>query len=683
MIENSLQLVPLTRRSFLVGSALLLGATALDGLDVHTLPVKNTAAPRGKIRNLLAHQCSPEALKQSLIPLEKYKPYPQAGDPAWSKIRPETSAALLAEGERYFHHKYEAPSATLFLEYVRTGNRSDYERVRGANLAALRALTFAECVENKGRYADDIANGVWSICEQSFWGVPAHLYIQKKGLGLPDPLDPIVDLFAADTAAELARTVYLVGDRLNAINPILTERVYVEAERRIFNPLLSQNFMWMGLPGGKRRDDLPWDATPPGEVQPVNNWDAWICSNWVTTSLLLDRDAARRTAGVQKMMVCLDNFINTYPDDGGCEEGCSYWNEAAGTMLEGLEMLGSATNDRVNIWHEPLLRRMGEYIVEARIAGNRYVNIGDAHSRQMVDRDKLFRYGKHVDSPMLIALATADLPENYMPRTVQAIFGEAALRAEPRQTSPLLKDVWLPQTAFMAAHMEENSPKGPFLACIAADNGKSHSHNDTGNFWVYLDGEPVIIDLGGESYQKQSFDARRYELASTESAYHNLPTIGTVQQGVGSAYRATDLHYHADGSVSSLEMNLAEAYPAEAHLREWIRTVELNRKTQQIFVRDRFALQSEPTQITWSLMTCRPVRVEDGRLHFVPRAEDRSVEVLLDYDPTLLTANVETMKLNNPGLISSWGPVVYRVLLKTRRPVTGGESRVVFRPSTT
>src|ERR1017187_9580156 len=73
MKEQYQSLLPLTRRSFLAGSALLLGASALEGLDVHTLPVKNTAWPRGADRNLLAKQCSPEALKQSLIPLDKYK----------------------------------------------------------------------------------------------------------------------------------------------------------------------------------------------------------------------------------------------------------------------------------------------------------------------------------------------------------------------------------------------------------------------------------------------------------------------------------------------------------------------------------------------------------------------------------------------------------------------------------
>jgi hypothetical protein len=678
MKERLNGITPLTRRSFLAGSTLLLGANALRGLDVRTLPVKNTGEPRGKIRNLIAKQCSPEALKASLLPIDQYRPYPKIGDPAWEKLRPETRSAFVARGEKLLGFKYEPLPATLILAYPRVGNRSNYERVRSANLQALLGLTLAECVENRGRFLDDIANGVWAICEQSFWGVPAHLYIQKAGLGLPDPKDPIVDLFAAETSAELADVVYLLGERLDKISPFLTERVVLETERRILNPLMKQNFMWMGLPGAKRRDDLPWDATPQGQVQPVNNWDAWICWNWLNTALVLDRDPARRLAGVQKAMVCLDNFINSYPDDGGCEEGCSYWNRAAGSMADALDLLGLATKGSVNIWREPLLKRMGEYIVEARIAGNLFLNTGDAHSEQEIDRDRLYRFGKHVDSALLVALATAGFPEKYLPRTLPAIFAEAALRAEPRGVSPLLKDVWLPETALMAARMEQNSAKGIYTACIAADNGKSHSHNDTGSFWVYFDGEPVIIDLGAEAYQKQSFDEHRYELASTQSAYHNLPTIGTVQQGVGSAYRATNLRYAATGSASSLEMNLAQAYPAEARLRSWVRGVELDRTRELVTVRDRFALLGEAQTVTWSLMTCRPVKLDGSTIRFAPRAMDRSGEVVLDYDSSLLAVEVERMPLTNAGLVSAWGTEVFRLLLRLRHPATDGEIRMTF-----
>jgi hypothetical protein len=676
---DSLPFLSISRRNFLAGSAAVLGTRALHGLDVHTLPTKNWAYPRGAARNLLAKQCSPEALAASLIPLEHYRPYPKGGDPAWSALRAETRAAFLADGEKHLNYAYQNPSATLILSYVRVGNRINYERIRGSNLTALLTLTYAECVEHQGRFLDDIVNGLWTICEQSFWGVPAHLYIQKKGLGLPDPEDPIVDLFAAQTAAEVATVVYLLGEQLDAVNPTITERVRLETEHRVLNPLMKQNFMWMGLPNAKRRDDLPWDATPEGQVQPVNNWDAWICWNWLTTALLLDTDAARRTASVQKAMICLDNFIDTYPDDGGCEEGCSYWNVAAGAMLEGLCLLESSTNGRVNIWKEPLLRRMGDFIAKVRIAGNLYLNSGDAHTEQDLERDKLFRYAKHVESPMLLALATGNFPESYVPKTLPAIFSEKQLRTEPRKTAPLLKDVWLPNTALMAARMLEDSPKGLFLACIAADNGKSHSHNDTGSYWIYLDGEPVIIDLGAESYQKQSFDAHRYEIPSTQSAYHNLPTIGSVQQGVGSAYRATQLRYMAAGNASMLEMNLAEAYPA--NLREWIRGVELDRAKNIITVRDRFTLQAEPVRIAWSLMTCRKVELAEGKLTLLPRKKDQSSAMSVSFNPALLAAEVETMKLSNTGLVDVWGPEVYRILLKTRKPMQEGEIRMGFQAS--
>lgn len=93
-----------------------------------------------------------------------------------------------------------------------------------------------------------------------------HLYIQKADLGLPDPRDPIVDLFAAQTSALLATTVYLLNTALDTVSPLIRERVYFDTERRILEPLLAQNFMWMGLPGGKPRHDLPWIEVPEGKV---------------------------------------------------------------------------------------------------------------------------------------------------------------------------------------------------------------------------------------------------------------------------------------------------------------------------------------------------------------------------------------------------------------------------------
>src|SRR4051794_22910417 len=159
----------LSRRNFLFGSAALAGSTSLFGLKGPATAPVDWAAPRGRQRDLLQKACSPEKLRQSLIPRDKYRPFPTIHDrSAWEGLRGETRASFLANGEKYLKFKWPEMPATVFLEYARMGNRTDYQALRDARLAALQALVYAECVEGKGRFLDDITNGVWAISEESF-----------------------------------------------------------------------------------------------------------------------------------------------------------------------------------------------------------------------------------------------------------------------------------------------------------------------------------------------------------------------------------------------------------------------------------------------------------------------------------------------------------------------------------
>ena len=646
------------RRHFLAASAAFASLHAIPAFPFQT---PDPAAPRGRTRSLLAKACTPDKLAAALIPAASYRPFPTIADrKAWEGISAVTRTELLTAGEKYLNFKWPEMPATVFLQYARNGNRTNYEQIRTARMNALQALTFAECVEGKGRFLDDITNGIWATCEESFWGVPAHLYIQKADLGLPDPRDPIVDLFAAQTAALLATVVYSLGDRLDTVNPLVRERVYFECERRIFDPLLTQNFMWMGLPGGKSRHDLPWIEVPEGTVQPVNNWDAWICWNWLTTVLFVDRDPARRLKSVQKIVTCLDKFIDSYPDDGGCEEGPGYWNVAAGAMFDTLELLHSATKGAIDIYSNPLIPAMALYMNRVHVAGSYYLNPGDASPIIKLDVDKMFRFGTRLQNPEIIALAVSSIPEKYLPATLVAIFNEAPLRAHPPTKARLLRDTWLPDSRVMAARRQADSAEGLYLACIAADNGKSHSHNDTGNFWVYSNGQPVLIDLGQETYQKKSFDSHRYEIPSTQSSFHNLPSIGEVQQGVGLQFRATDLLYSATDARAELTMQLREAYPAAAKLKSWLRKVSLDRQANRITIDDRYVLTGAVPDVTLNLMTCCKVTSAPGKITFAGSGSATN----LTFDPAILTATVETIALDNEELNQNWGKEVYRIRLK-------------------
>ena len=203
------------------------------------------------------------------MPREQYQPFRDG----WDALPQDARAALIASGERALKGTWEVLPASMALEFARNGNRSRYEALRNRRRTRLQELVMAECVEGKGRFTDEIANGVWLTCEETFWGVPAHLGAQKAGVGLPDVTEPIVDLFAAETASLLAWTLYLLEGPLRAVSPLIPERIRLETDRRMLTPALTRDFSWMGFAGHS-----------------VNNWDPWICSNWLTAALLVERD---------------------------------------------------------------------------------------------------------------------------------------------------------------------------------------------------------------------------------------------------------------------------------------------------------------------------------------------------------------------------------------------------------
>jgi len=643
-----------TRRTWLASTGAALAAPHLVA----------SQQPGGeKPRNIMSGGWTEGRLGGCLIARPKWKPFPTSADrDAWDGLTAGLRKELAASAEAQLGAPWPSLLASSFLEFARNGNRSRFESVRSARRNRLGDLVIGECVEAKGRFLDEIANGIWLTLEETWWGVPAHVGVQRAGRGLPDVNEPIVDLFAAETASLLAWTDYLLGARLDTVSPLIRPRLRAEVDRRMLTPCLQRDdFGWMG-----------WNAS---RTRPVNNWNPWINSNWLTSALLLETNEQRRVAAVYRILRSLDNFINPYHDDGGCDEGPGYWSRAGASLFDCLDLLHSATGGALDVYDVPLIREIARYIMRAHVAGNWFINFADASAHASPSGDLVFRAGRHIKDERLQAfgafcasgLGGGKLRRDSLGRQLPAIFNYGTLRTA-RPQAPLIGDVWLSGIQVMAARVKEGSSEGLYIAAKGGHNAESHNHNDVGNFVVYNDGKPVFIDVGVETYTAKTFSKQRYEIWTMQSAYHNLPTIDGVMQHDGREFEARDVRYRTDARGAELSMDIAKTYPAEAGVESWRRRMRLDREKNEISITDACQLKRDAAQITLTLMTPCSVRVASpGELELDGlQAGFGKARVL--FEGGRLTPKVEEVTITDGHLKSVWGDRLYRILLVADRP---------------
>jgi hypothetical protein len=640
---------------------LILSAAILCGL------ISGTASSQSP-RSILTRAFTKEVLDARLLSRRDWHPFPKASErEAWEALPGELKERLVTAGEKYLNCKWPELPATLFLQYKRNGNRENYENRRDARRKPLESLVLAECVEGRGRFLDDVVNGIWSICEESYWGVPAHVGMQRSGAGLPDTSEPTVDLFAGETTGLLSWTDYLLASRLDSISPLIPRRIEREIVNRVLTPCLDRNdFGWMGF----------------GDA-PVNNWNPWINSNWLASALLTEPDPGRRSAAVLKIVASLDRFLDTYPDDGGCEEGPGYWSQAGASLFDCLELLAGSTGGAVGVYEEPLVREIARYIYRVQIADGYFINFGDASARSGAPADLVYRFGTRIgDRPMRdLGLSLRELgdwiPESGMERRLAAIFGYREFRDEPPARPPLPRDVWLKDIQVMAARSKAGETRGLYLAVKGAHNGESHNHNDVGNFIVYRDGRPVLIDVGVEAYTAKTFSSERYDIWTMQSAFHNCPTVNRVMQGAGRRFEAREVEYAEDDGKAEISMDIAAAYPPEARLRTWKRTFRLVRDGE-VVIEDRYALTGPVEDMFVTLMTpCGVEIVRPGDLLLVERGvAGPPAGVHLEYDSEKLSVTTEDIPIEDRGMKKDWGSGITRILLRAKSPSLQDQWRI-------
>lgn len=590
-------------------------------------------------RNFLQHAASQESLAECLVLNQEWVQYPSYKDrEGWSRFLGEYKDEIIKNGESLLGYTWKVVKATDYLEFERSGNREIMERPFDDNNQAIVKLMLAELAEGKGRFIDQLINGVFHTCEMTSWALSAHLVTQPTHRALPTPTYPLIDLTAGDLGALLSWVYYFMHEEFDKIDPEISRRLYRELDERIMKPYLNNDSFW-------------WLATNY-KGQMVNNWNPWCNSNCLMTFMLLEKDADRLSRAVFRSMQSVDKFLNYVHSDGACEEGPSYWGHASGKCLDYLVLLNRITGGKVSIFDNPQIKAMGEYIARSYVGNGWVVNFADASAKGGGDPYLIYRYGKAVRSDIMKQFASMQHKGSKLSfkgrdlfRILEAFLVEDELCAY-QEVYTGVPYTWYPETEFCYVRN-----KKAFFAAKGGYNDESHNHNDAGSFSLWVNNTPVIIDAGVGTYTRQTFSSERYTIWTMQSNYHNLPMINGVPQKYGRQYKATEVK----ATKNSFSANIATAYPDEAGVKKWIRSYTM--KSGALVISDWFELNEIKKENVINFLSWGDIIIKDG----VIEISVNGVEGTLKYDSKRFEVKKECVKLTDKKLSSVWGPEVYRL----------------------
>ena len=610
-------------------------------------------------------------------------PYPSYSDrKGWETMLGKHSAYLIKQGEKYLNYKWQNVPATAYLEYERTGERNIMQEPLKENRVALNTLMLAELAEGKGRFIDQLIDGMWHISNMPSWVLSAHLPRQRSGRSLPDPREQLIDLGSGALGAQVAVAWYFFHETFDKENPVISYVVQEAVKRQILDPYLNpaeyKANWWLGF-------DIP-----KGRL--LNNWTPWCNADVILCFLLMEKDPVRLERALKQSVRSVDKFLEYIKKDGACEEGPAYWGHAAGKLYDYLQIMHDASGGRFTFFDTPLIRDMGEYISRSYVKDGWVVNFADATAKLSFTPSLIYNYGKSVSSREMMDFAIYNLAQkskNTFKTPVPVIWNDAYRALESLRNINQMTDetdalnariksgeslescmnslrakvpsfVWYPETEF--CYMRKGNW---FFAAKGGHNNESHNHNDIGTFILYVDGVPMFADAGVGTYTKKTFSAERYTIWSMQSDWHNLPLINGSSQVFGREHRSSNVSVASrkDGGVFTLD--ISGAYMGAADCKSWKRTYDL--KGKKLTITDSYQLNSRIASDVENFLVHGNVYLPGDKTpegYMIKSGEvlvyDNGVGMRIAY-PSSMKPSVEIMNLDDKRLTDVWGDTLRRI----------------------
>lgn len=521
---------------------------------------------------------------------------------------PSTQAlleGLKADGEYYRNMHIPTLPFSKFKLHDLTGERHHYDNEYFIRRKMLTTYSTLSWLYGKQEDIEKLEDIIWAICDEYTWSHPSHLFF-KCLTELQTEENHHVDLFASETAEAIAETLSLVGDK---IRPIVKMRAEREIHKRVLDRVNNKVFLWM----------YEW----------ATNWCAVCNGGTGMAALYLEKDIDKLANHIKRITDSLHTFYGSYPDDGACTEGTSYWMFGFGWFVYFAALLKKRTAGKIDLFADEKVHKMATFPV--RVAFEKGACIAFADSPGGV--------GLNLDKGIITYLSqTYDdikLPsEEFLNNTKDWV------RASNRFALTLRNLVWtawdiekvgvspiMPTSIFQKAQWYiANSENGVGIAAKGGHNDEAHNHNDVGSFHIFKNGKNIIADLGSPLYVSDYFMPNtRYMFFAPSSKSHNVPVINGKYQKEGRTFASKDVIISEDGFT----MDIAGAYGIP-ELNSLVRELKFCHKTGETIVKDKYTFTEQPSSVVEHFLCMVEPTVKDGEI-IVENGGERA-RILFDKD---------------------------------------------------
>jgi hypothetical protein len=520
-------------------------------------------------------------------------------------------------------------SYSLYRQFARSGERDGYENPYFEKRAMLTRAVMELLLGEESRL-DLVQDLVWSICEETSWVLPAH---EDRGPGFESLDKPgvwqggtntsltrepdSIDLFAAETGASLAETLYFLEDRLA---PEVARRVRQEVERRIFHPYLAygRKFWW-------HRGDLNWNA---------------VCNGAVGLAFMrLEREPRRLAEALVIVLEGFDAYLETgFEADGGSLEGIGYWNYGLLYYVTLAELLNERTGGQIDLLAASRIQEIARYPLKIAFGPGKYFNFADAADEDALQPGIIQCLAKRTgvdDLAGLITLYDTKIWRGFFASKLAIVLRDLAWWDGQTHPFPATaqEDAYLPACALVKFNGQTSQGQTVILAAKAGYNSGHHYHLDIGHFIVNVDGENLLCDPGRGLYSKGYFGAQRFENIFANSFGHSVPRIaGHLQMpgpkfGQGSLEHGQIISQGKVGAKKTVVIDIHSVYGLP-QLTLARRKLELDEKTGEIRLEDNFGFASDPLEIEEAFVTWCCVSVDGPTARIAGQRNELSLTIL-------------------------------------------------------